>query len=352
VNTRSQHQSLILVIAQAGSRIGAGKPLANQSDGATQVVIQAAVEEMPIPEGSPASAKELKAKSVTKLRNGGIVFELGNAAAARAINDERRGHVFSQKFGAGAAIKPRTFEVCVKNVPVGFEPIPEVLRAIESSNNLPEGIIYATKWIKEPERRERGQQTAHLSMKLRDAEIANEIIREGIVIINTRRTAERRTRDWLRCMKCQERGHLARDCNRPTVCARCARDHDSIRDKCHTPESDMRCINCIRTGRPDRHPAWDRNCPTRLHWLESESKRRPEDYSQYFMTTRNIEEIMPRPTREITINHVTGLTQRARKNARRERARSRSRSIASVESLNALSIDPSLTASPEPDHES
>jgi hypothetical protein len=63
-----------------------------------------------------------------------------------------------------------------------------------------------------------------------------------------------------RCFKCQDFGHKAMGCTRPTKCSKCGGDHDTR--ECVSTES--KCANCGDAN----HRAWHRECPRQQKELE------------------------------------------------------------------------------------
>ena len=60
----------------------------------------------------------------------------------------------------------------------------------------------------------------------------------------------------VRCYHCQAYGHIAADCNRPSVCGVCSGDHEPVQDCQRTPK----CPSCSGP-----HTVFDNKCPV---WIE------------------------------------------------------------------------------------
>ena len=58
-----------------------------------------------------------------------------------------------------------------------------------------------------------------------------------------------------RCYNCQRFGHTARDCKKPSACAKCSESH-ATRDCTHT-ENIKKCVNCASVD----HHTYDKSCP-------------------------------------------------------------------------------------------
>lgn len=68
------------------------------------------------------------------------------------------------------------------------------------------------------------------------------------------------------CYRCLGYGHLARDCDRDTICGNCSENHDS-RD-CQVPTDQFKCANCASSnkGTNANHAAYSSVCPEWQKW--------------------------------------------------------------------------------------
>ena len=61
-----------------------------------------------------------------------------------------------------------------------------------------------------------------------------------------------------RCYKCQEHGHISRNCTNPVACSRCSLEHSSA----ECTSNNFKCVNCVRNRRDDvNHPSYSVKCP-------------------------------------------------------------------------------------------
>ncbi|KAJ3791832.1 hypothetical protein GGU11DRAFT_657171, partial [Lentinula aff. detonsa] len=83
------------------------------------------------------------------------------------------------------------------------------------------------------------------------------------------------------CMKCQQYGHIARECSSEVdVCGRCDRNHPT--QACSASPDNSYCVVCKVKG----HIAASRNCPTLLRQLQERQQRNPTRGFRYFVTER------------------------------------------------------------------
>ena len=102
------------------------------------------------------------------------------------IKEPENEHVFTQGFSEGSHIKERQFNVIVPRVPTTFNPdAPEHLREIEETNGLKDRAILKAKWIKPVSRRRADQMHAYAIISVSSAEVANLLIRDGMIICST-----------------------------------------------------------------------------------------------------------------------------------------------------------------------
>lgn len=79
----------------------------------------------------------------------------------------------------------------------------------------------------------------------------------------------------LRCYKCNDYGHISKECKSDTVCPKCAGNHTV--EECESTVS--KCINCIRTNTKlslnnnVNHCAWSTSCPVYGHRMTRKKER-------------------------------------------------------------------------------
>ncbi|EJD37581.1 hypothetical protein AURDEDRAFT_43371, partial [Auricularia subglabra TFB-10046 SS5] len=107
--------------------------------------------------------------TVTRLRNGGIVYELDSAASASWV---RRLDI--RALFLSAVLRDRMHPVLLKNVSVEVDVANKgLLRRIETANNLPAHSLLWAQWMKPVQWRRAGQKTAHMRVMVASAEVAN-----------------------------------------------------------------------------------------------------------------------------------------------------------------------------------
>lgn len=115
-------------------------------------------------------------------------------------------------------------------------------------------------------------------------ELANDIIRKGLVEGGEVKTTERFVAgcSLVQCFRCCSFGHIAKYCRLPPKCGHCSLDHES-RD-CSTKEAKPFCPNCPGSGLKNReHNAWSSACRTRQS-AKQEAWGRKDRFSPFFET--------------------------------------------------------------------
>ncbi|KZV85626.1 hypothetical protein EXIGLDRAFT_586933, partial [Exidia glandulosa HHB12029] len=118
---------------------------------------------------------KIKVLSVSKLRNGGVLFNFGDRLSAEWVKRNRT--AFAASFDPAALVRDRGYQVLVKNVPVDVEiQKSETLRAMEGANGLPPGTLLRADWLKPVARRRKDQKNAHLRVAVSSPVWANAMI--------------------------------------------------------------------------------------------------------------------------------------------------------------------------------
>ncbi|KAJ3859224.1 hypothetical protein EV359DRAFT_51177, partial [Lentinula novae-zelandiae] len=139
-------------------------------------------------------------------------------------------------------------EVVVEFIPVSLDLEDKWMqRMIESTNNLQQGSIAITRWIKKLELRRSGQQVAHMIFAMRSRSEVNRIIGEGILIAGKYLEVRKNLSNPVQCMKCHHYGHIAKECEAVVdTCGRCG-EHHPTRD-CIAPKDKLFCVLCRGPG--------------------------------------------------------------------------------------------------------
>src|SRR5882724_4769795 len=123
---------------------------------------------------SPGAPRAVGAK---KLRNGGVVFELGDNVMAQWVRKEKA--TFTSAFGGTSVVRMQSIPVIVEYVPMSHSPdTMSEHRRIERDYGLTEDLLLAIRWIKPMQRRTPGQRCTHLITHFQTPEAANLTIRE------------------------------------------------------------------------------------------------------------------------------------------------------------------------------
>lgn len=218
-----------------------------------------------------------KVAGASRLRNGGILLEMGSTEAALWLKEAGRTNKFVAALEPGAKLKARLYPTIAQFVPVSFGPENESeIHEIEDNNGMTRGDIGGARWIKPVERRQLHQTMAHLAIKYTSPEAANRALLNGIFICGTRTMSIKGKREPIRCLKCHGWDHLAAGCTKSDKCGSCAGDHRT--SLCNSRE--YFCIPCKSGG----HASWSRDCPTFRTKCAQMDSRLPENGMPFFPT--------------------------------------------------------------------
>ena len=144
---------------------------------------------------------EVRLKTSTLLRNGGLLLELNSDEAASWLKSGDIIDRFLENLGSGANVKNRTYQVIVHFVLVSFNPTnKEHVRGYEEHNNIADGSIIKAEWIKPVEDRKAGQKVATLCVFHKDAELANSILKQGVCVFNKCVEPKHLHKEQIRCL--------------------------------------------------------------------------------------------------------------------------------------------------------
>lgn len=234
-------------------------------------------------EGKPEEVKFLSAR---RLPNGGVSYVVGSVKEAEWLRKAEVKRAFTASFGAEIVVRDPVQTLIVQFVPVACGLTGVELGEIESQSNIPQGTFLEAKWMKAPASRKADQQVANVIVKCAGGiDIANRIIRDGLIIEGKRVPAKKLEKEPMRCLKCQRYGvaHLAKDCRElDDICGICAHLHKT--SKCPNPPGAQRtCVNCKLQGKGKHdHASFDKLCPVFL-----ELKQQIDDWEnqfKYFVT--------------------------------------------------------------------
>ncbi|PPQ78948.1 hypothetical protein CVT25_002398 [Psilocybe cyanescens] len=223
-------------------------------------------------------------RTVERLTNKGLLGEFLTDEGAKWFKESKNADRLLLSLGengAGAQRRVRTYNLIAYYVPVDFETdnrkhIDEMLE----TNGLHIDDLERVRWAKPIARRnkERRQNFAHLILVMRNTNKANKIICNGLVIHSKRVEVRKSKKEPIRCLKCQEYNHIARECiNTFDTCGNCAnRTHKT--ETCTS--QNKKCVSCGDRG--DGHTSWDRNCPTFHRKCQQFDSTHPENAIPFF----------------------------------------------------------------------
>ena len=217
-------------------------------------------------------------RAITVCRNNKLLIETNTAEAAKWIKLNAT-RILSPIIGHPVKILDRVYTVIARFMPVIFQANEEGTRELESSANLPEKSITQVIWVKNPERRNNGQQFANLKILCNSAEAANSLIMSAgrITHLGSQIQFHKDIKVPGTCSKCQHYGHTMPNCKSAVqVCAKCAENHPS--HECQARS--LKCTPCKSTN----HQSNDERCPERIARVKAIHDRKPEQLAQFYAT--------------------------------------------------------------------
>jgi hypothetical protein len=192
-----------------------------------------------------------KVKMVLPLRNGGLIIEFNNEHLVKWLRDTEDKTLLTEYLGPSTSIHKQTYPIVAQYLPINL-PIEDetLLHKIEKDNNLPNKSIESMRWIKPPQHRSNEQRKAFAMIQLRDAHMANSILRKGICIANKCITVHKDKKEPIQCAKCQKFGHVACNCKATVdTCATYGGPH-------RTSTCNAYCTKCCINCRSQNHASW------------------------------------------------------------------------------------------------
>ena len=116
----------------------------------------------------------IKVKAATRLKNGGILMELGSDEAVAWFQDTDVRKKFLANLHPDVAIKSRDYHVVAQFVPLTFRPdrVADILE-VEEVNRMKKGDIVRVRWIKPVARRAPHQTCGHAIFTFQTPQAAN-----------------------------------------------------------------------------------------------------------------------------------------------------------------------------------
>lgn len=227
---------------------------------------------------------ETKPKTIIKAASpqprGGLLLELDSTESAERFRTYMTTNPdLAKAFGPNATISEMTHRLVFKFIPCnsGFDPTnPLHLRELEESAGLNALSISSMSWCRPVEKRAPNQGFATAIVNVTSAKAANHLLHEHIYICDKRITILKDERQPLLCNKCQQYGHIRKNCVNETKCAACSGPHELT--VCTNREHPA-CVSC---GPDSNHSSNDRSCPAFQRRRGDLQKRFPEDSMPFF----------------------------------------------------------------------
>jgi hypothetical protein len=229
--------------------------------------------------GKPISAK---VEAAHKLRNKSVVFTLNSKEAVEWLRDPTNEDVFEKGLADGAFVQSRRFILIVPRVPTTLNPSDDKhLREIEEANGLNPDSLAKAKWIKPERRRHQNQTHAFAKFTVETPELANRLIRDGMIIFGNRVRPFKQKQEPTQCLKCRLWGHFASECIvDEDICGTCG---DLHRTSSCTSKGRRFCVSC----KSNNHASWDRNCPEFVRRCVLMDECIPENLMPFYPTDQD-----------------------------------------------------------------
>ena len=149
------------------------------------------------------------------------------------------------------------------------------LQNIERDNDLPVNSIHTASWCKCPDKHSPNQATAMLKVACSSPDSANRLLTSRIQVDNHLVDVCKDIHILIRCVKCQEYGHIQDSCISIERCANCTSEF-------HKTDTCDRSPSCVSCGPDSQHPSISPACPTFLNKCNTLDQQFPENAMPYF----------------------------------------------------------------------
>ena len=226
-----------------------------------------------------AKPKDIKAITALKSRKNTILLTLNSKEAVEWLREPENKMAFTSAFSKDSHIRGRAYNIIVPRIPVTFDPKDQKhLREVEEVNSLDKNALVGARWIKPIGRRRIDQTHAYAIFSLASADVANTLIRDGLIICGTKTRPKKQKREPIQCMKCRLWGHFATECQAEAdTCGTCGEAHRT--NHCTNREK-RHCVSCGGST----HASWDRNCPEFIRRCAIFDERNPQNAMPYYPT--------------------------------------------------------------------
>ena len=226
-----------------------------------------------------AKPKDIRAVTALKSRKNTILLTLNSKEAVEWLRDPANEMAFTSAFSKDSHIRERAYNIIVPRIPITFDPKDQKhLREVEEVNSLDKNALAGARWIKPIGRRRIDQTHAYAIFSLASIDVANTLIRDGMIICGTKTRPKKQKREPIQCMKCRLWGHFATECQaEANTCGTCGEAHRT--NHCTNKEK-RHCVSCGG----NTHASWDRNCPEFIRRCTIFDERNPQNAMPYYPT--------------------------------------------------------------------
>jgi hypothetical protein len=198
--------------------------------------------------------------AVRQLRSGDLVVHMDSSAGKKEM-ETQTGWVKS--IAPSAVVRKRTWPVVIHGVSVRDHQLDaweKHAKRIEKENAklTPNLKIQGMRWL----RRTNKGDFAPLVIEVDNAEQANRLINEGVIIGYDLKQTERYDASCriTQCFKCQKYGHISSICPNMEKCGHCGGNHTTETCAGVSPAPRKRCAAC----QGGEHTSWSPECPARV----------------------------------------------------------------------------------------
>ena len=197
---------------------------------------------------------------------GSVVVGCKNRSAADRLKVEAK-NVLGDRYNVR---EPKVVKPRIKIVDISEElEFAEMERLVRLQN---EEIFSDSSSIKVVHLRKSASKRDFVAVAEFDAESNHSVLEAAHVCIGWDRCRVFDGFDLMRCYKCNDFNHKAKDCSKKLICPKCCGPHRPR--ECQIDEDHMECSNCkyavekLKMKVDTHHPAWSKSCPVYLKKLE------------------------------------------------------------------------------------
>jgi hypothetical protein len=202
--------------------------------------------------------------AVRQLKSGDLAVHMDSAAGKREMEEKKE---WAKAIASSAETRKKTWPVMVHGVKITDYPLNECEKqakriAKENTKLHPNLQIRKLRWLNRTD----GKEFSTLIIEADNAEDANRLIREGVIMGYDLKLTERYDSKCriTQCFKCQKYGHISHACLNAQKCGFCGEGHSTEACPDKTQATHKKCAGC----NGGNHTSWSKDCPARIKELQ------------------------------------------------------------------------------------